>query len=67
MPTAILVRPPSLPWLVAEQGSEIVGYAYASHWKRRYGYRFSVEVTVYLDPAYARQGIGTKHYWQLSL
>lgn len=59
------VQSASLPWLVAEQGSKIVGYAYASNWKRRYGYRFSVEVTVYLDPAFARQGIGTKLYGQL--
>ena len=54
-----------LPWLVAEQGSDIVGYAYASNWKRRFGYRFSVEVTVYLDPACARQGIGSKLYAQI--
>ena len=59
------VQSASLPWLVAEQGSEIVGYAYASPWKRRYGYRFSVEVTVYLDPTCARRGIGTKLYGQL--
>ena len=55
----------ALPWLVAERGSEIVGYAYASNWKRRYGYRFSVEVTVYLDPACARQGIGSTLYKHL--
>ena len=55
----------SLPWLVAEQGSDIVGYACASNWKRRYGYRFSVEVTVYLDPMSARRGIGTQLYTQL--
>jgi L-amino acid N-acyltransferase YncA len=61
------VQAGSLPWLVAEQGSEIVGYAYASNWKRRYGYRFSVEVTVYLDPTSARRGIGTRLYAQLLL
>lgn len=59
------VQSGSLPWLVAEQGSDIVGYSYASYWKRRYGYRFSVEVTVYLDPACARRGIGTMLYAQL--
>ena len=59
------VQSSSLPWLVAEQGSDIVGYAYASNWKRRYGYRFSVEVTVYLDPACARRGIGTRLYAEL--
>src|ERR1019366_7428442 len=42
------VQSASLPWLVAERGQDILGYAYASMWKGRIGYRFAVEVTVYL-------------------
>ena len=56
------VQSVSLPWLVAEQPGTIVGYAYASPWKGRRGYRFSVEVTVYLDATCARRGIGSKLY-----
>ena len=55
----------SLPWFVAVDGTEVVGYAYASPWKPRRGYRFSVEVTVYLDPARAHSGIGSKLYSKL--
>jgi phosphinothricin acetyltransferase len=53
------VRSSSLPWLVAEKDGRVVGYAYASPWKTRSAYRFSVEVTVYLAPGSAGCGIGT--------
>jgi phosphinothricin acetyltransferase len=52
----------ALPWLVAEQAPEVAGYAYASKWKGRCAYRFSVEITVYLDPAATGRGLGTKLY-----
>jgi L-amino acid N-acyltransferase YncA len=55
-------RSASLPWLVAEREGKVVGYAYASQWRARSAYRFSVEVTVYLDPGYPRRGIGSRLY-----
>ena len=55
----------SLPWLVAERESVIVGYAYATKWKVRTGYRFSTEVTAYVDPASAGLGIGSQLYQKL--
>jgi phosphinothricin acetyltransferase len=51
-----------LPWLVAEQGGQVVGYAYAGRWSGRCSYRFSVESTVYVDPAAVGQGVGTALY-----
>ena len=51
-----------LPWLVAGAAGEVVGYAYASKWHRRHGYRFSVEVTVYLAPDRGGRGTGTQLY-----
>jgi phosphinothricin acetyltransferase len=51
-----------LPWLVAEQGGQVVGYAYAGKWSGRCSYRFSVESTVYVDPAAVGQGVGTALY-----
>ena len=54
-----------LPWLVAEREGEIVGYAYASKWKVRRGYRFSVEVTAYVDQACSGMGIGSRLYEKL--
>jgi L-amino acid N-acyltransferase YncA len=54
-----------LPWLVKEQAGAIVGYAYASKWKGRCAYRFSVETTVYLAPDSIGRGIGTELYQAL--
>ena len=59
------VHAASLPWLVAEQGGEIAGYVYATRWKTRSGYRFSVEITVYLAPAATRRGVGSRLYAEL--
>jgi L-amino acid N-acyltransferase YncA len=50
----------SLPWLVAEEAGRITGYAYATRWRARSAYRFSVEVTVYLAADHGGRGIGTK-------
>jgi len=54
-----------LPWLVWEQHGTIVGYAYATVWKARSAYRFSVESTVYLSQSFAGRGIGTQLYQAL--
>ena len=59
------VQAASLPWLVAEQENRVVGYAYAAPWKRRAAYRFSVEITVYLDPNHLGRGLGTSLYTEL--
>jgi phosphinothricin acetyltransferase len=55
----------TLPWLVAELDEQVIGYAYASKWKARYGYRYSTEVSVYLDTEHGGQGIGSKLYSDL--
>jgi L-amino acid N-acyltransferase YncA len=49
-----------LPWLVAEiGGGTVAAYAYASPYRTREAYRFTVEDSIYLDPAYLWRGIGT--------
>jgi L-amino acid N-acyltransferase YncA len=53
------------PWLVAEQGGRVLGYAYAAPWKQRSGYRFSVESTVYLAPDSTGRGLGEALYREL--
>lgn len=55
----------SLPWLVAEVNGTVGGYAYATRWKPRIGYRFSTETSVYLDPAQPGKGLGTLLYTRL--
>lgn len=54
-----------LPWLVFEEGGEVLGYAYASPWAGRCSYRFSAEVTVYLNVNAKGKGIGSKLYSEL--
>ncbi|MBU0663798.1 MAG: GNAT family N-acetyltransferase [Proteobacteria bacterium] len=56
------VQSSSLPWFVAEQAGEVVGYAYADKWKGRCAFRFSMEVTVYVSPDKLGYGIGTRLY-----
>ncbi len=53
------------PWLVWEESGQVLGYAYASGWKSRCSYRFSLETTVYLDPTATRRGLGTTLYTAL--
>lgn len=50
------------PWLVAEIGGRVVGYAYASRHRERASYRWSADVTVYIDAAHHRRGIGRALY-----
>jgi L-amino acid N-acyltransferase YncA len=46
------------PYLVAALNGRVVGYAYAGAYRPRPAYRFTVENSVYLDPAIHRRGIG---------
>lgn len=47
-----------LPWLVAERGGEVLGYAYAGAFRPRPAYRFSVEDSIYLHPQAQGAGVG---------
>ena len=53
------------PWLVSEHDGAITGYAYASPWKTRIGYRFTAETSIYLAPAHTGRGLGTALYANL--
>jgi phosphinothricin acetyltransferase len=46
------------PYLVAEIDGAVAGYAYAGAYRTRPAYRFSVEDSVYVDPAMQRRGLG---------
>jgi len=52
----ILAR--KLPYLVAELGESVAGYAYAAPYRARPAYRYTLEDSVYVDPAAARRGVG---------
>ena len=46
------------PYLVAEVDGQVAGYAYASHYRPRFAYRFTCEDSIYVDPRYAGRGVG---------
>lgn len=46
------------PHLVAEADGEVLGYAYASAYRARPAYRFTVENSVYVRPGGNRRGAG---------
>lgn len=53
------------PWLVAEQGGDVLGYCYAGAYAERAAYRWSVTVTVYVHDAVQRRGVGRALYTRL--
>ncbi len=53
---------PAYPWIVAEVDGQVVGYAYAGKWNIRSAYRYTVEISVYLDHERTGEGVGSKLY-----
>jgi L-amino acid N-acyltransferase YncA len=47
-----------LPYLVAEQAGAVVGYCYATSYRPRPAYRYTVEDSVYIADGLAGRGIG---------
>jgi phosphinothricin acetyltransferase len=54
-------------WLVLEDDGRVVGYAYGGRHKERAAYRWSCEVSVYLEPGRRRSGGGRALYEALLL
>lgn len=52
------VKTHGLPYRVAEAEGAVLGYAYASPFRARSAYRFSVENSVYVDERHHSRGIG---------
>ncbi len=47
-----------LPYLVAEWEGAVIGYAYASAYRPRPAYRFTIEDSIYVDAQYTGRGCG---------
>src|SRR5215510_9430458 len=47
-----------LPYFVAEDGSTLIGYAYAALYRTRNAYRFTLEDSVYVHHAHMGRGVG---------
>lgn len=53
---AVLAR--GLPYLVAEEEGEVLGYTYAGPFRPRSAYRFTLEDSIYVAPFVVRRGVG---------
>jgi L-amino acid N-acyltransferase YncA len=49
----------NLPYLVAQAGREILGFAYAAAYRPRPAYRFTIEDSVYVAEGFGGRGIGS--------
>lgn len=55
------------PWLVAIEDQDILGYAYASRYRERSGYQWSVECSIYIRDDQRGSGLASKLYSALFL
>lgn len=50
------------PWLVAAAGADVGGYAYATRHRERAGYRWAVDLSVYVAASHLGAGVGRRLY-----
>jgi L-amino acid N-acyltransferase YncA len=62
MATRIDHKLPRFPWLVADEGGVVIGYAYAGPHRERAAYAWSVEVSVYIAETARRRGVARRLY-----
>jgi phosphinothricin acetyltransferase len=53
------------PWLLCEDGGEVLGYVYATQHRERAAYRWSVDTAVYVRQGRQRRGVGRALYVSL--
>ena len=56
----------NLPYLVAEERGEVLGFAYCQWFKPRPAYRFSAEDSIYLHPVATGRGVGRRLLTELA-
>jgi phosphinothricin acetyltransferase len=52
------VRAHRLPYLAAEEGGQVIGFAYAAPFRPRAAYRYTAEDSVYIRPDFVGRGVG---------
>jgi L-amino acid N-acyltransferase YncA len=55
-----------LPYLVAEESGQVVGFAYCQWFKPRPAYRFSAEDSIYMHPDASGKGLGRRLLTELT-
>jgi len=53
------------PWIVLEEEGRLLGYAYLDAYNPKYAYRFTADVTIYLDPEAKGKGYGRQLFRRL--
>jgi phosphinothricin acetyltransferase len=53
------------PWLVAEDGERVIGFAYACPHRSRAAYRWAADVSVYVEAGHRGEGHGRRLYERL--
>lgn len=53
------------PWVVAEDGGCVLGYAYAYPWRARTAYRWVAETAIYVAAEARRRGVARATYGEL--
>ena len=48
------------PYLVAEEDGKVVGYAYLDKYNERSAYRFTADLSIYLDNSCVSHGVGSR-------
>ncbi|MEW9623845.1 GNAT family N-acetyltransferase [Rhodanobacter geophilus] len=61
----LLARLPHYPWLVWEEGGEVLAYAYAGRFRERAAYDWIAETSIYVHPDAQRRGIARRLYGTL--
>ncbi|NKI73235.1 N-acetyltransferase [Dickeya sp. CFBP 2040] len=54
------IRAAGLPWLVAIENDQVLGYCYLGLYRARYAYRFTLEDSIYLHPDHLGKGVGKR-------
>ena len=54
------VRTRGLPYLVAVQAGEVLGYGYCAPYRLRSAYRYALEDSVYIKEAHLGRGVGSR-------
>lgn len=52
------VRGQGLPWIVAELDGKVAGYCYATPYRPRAAYRYTIEDSIYIDESCRGRGLG---------
>jgi len=55
-------KEPRYPWLVADDGTVVLGFAKAGMWRDRAAYVRTCETGIYLDPRACGRGVGSALY-----